>query len=247
MKRFAQSNKWSFVCLFVAIIALIGAMLMQQRAGNTTVETQPVPERVTTALQPDQTVSTSPPTSRETAIATETVADPTPDVAPTTAAPDDEPVVVEASDILHVGVPAVGIDIAVSGETQPRKTERCKGAEECIDPPIFDQAAWYGAVPAVPSTDTVRLFAHTGQSLEGHNSFNNLPAVMAGDEIVVTTETGTFTYRAEDPVLVPYKEVPYSWFIWGDDQVDRVILITCNNQADSATVVEAWLISAEAL
>lgn len=158
---------------------------------------------------------------------------------------DDSESVLEIawSDILHVDIPAVAVDIDVSGETWPRQTINCRETEECIDPPIPNQAAWYGVVPAIPSTGTVRIFAHNTPHGRVEESFNNLPAMVSGDKIVVTTETGVFTYRAEEPQLVPYAEVPESDLVWGNDP-DRLVLVTCNNAETSGTIVEAWLVEA---
>ncbi len=68
-------------------------------------------------------------------------------------------------------------------------------------------------------------------------------AVEAGDEVIVETETGTFTYQAGPVQYVPYAEVINSELIWGNAP-DRLVLVTCNFQEDSGAVVEAWLVSA---
>lgn len=43
---------------------------------------------------------------------------------------------------------------------------------------------------------------------------------LAGDKVVVKTETGVFTYKADDPQLVPYSEVVKSTLIWGMPRTD---------------------------
>ncbi len=167
------------------------------------------------------------------------------DEAPAPEATAEQPLEIAGSDILHVDIPAVAVDIDVSGFTEPRESPNCRGGVVlCIDPPIGNQAAWYSVTPALPSTGTVRIFAHnTPRDWPVEQSFNNLPAMAEGDDIIVTTETGVFTYRAEAPQLVPYVDVPESELVWGNAP-DRLVLVTCNNAADSGTIVEAWLVSA---
>ena len=161
--------------------------------------------------------------------------------------PSAAPVAIAASDIVHVDIAAIGVDIDASGPTEPRKTENCRQSSLCIDPPVGNQAAWYGVTPSVPSSDSVRVFAHnTPRGWPAAQSFNNLPAIVKGDVIVVTTKTGVFTYRAEKPQLIPYAEIPQSWLVWGDEP-NRLVLVTCNNRESSGTVVEAWLESATPL
>ncbi len=168
---------------------------------------------------------------------------PTPEALPTPE-PTPEPIHVAASNILRVSIAAVGLDVKVSGPTEPRETENCKGGTVlCIDPPVPDQAAWYGTVPATESEGTVRLFGHTSDRNPAYAAFNSLVVVKAGDTIVVETETGVFTYRAEAPAFVPYVDVPNSELIWGNDP-DRLVLVTCNNEKSSGTVIEAWLVEA---
>lgn len=193
----------------------------------------PVPEP-TRAPAPVETQKTPEPTNTKSAPAP--VAKETP-----------EPLQIAPSDILSMAIPAVELNALVSGETLPRASKNCKGgAELCIDPPVPDQAAWYGTVPALQSEGTVRLFGHTSWEYAEYATFNALIAMEDGDEIVVKTETGIFTYKASAPQLVPYGEVVNSQLIWGNEP-DRLVLVTCNNKEASGTVVEAWLVSAEPL
>ena len=202
-----------------AVLALCGAYLL-----NTNVEREPTPQRVTSQ-------ETSVPKPQETAV-------------PTAAAPE-EPVVIAKSAILSVSIPAVAIDVGVSGATEPRATKNCHASTVCIDPPVPNQAAWYGEVPSMPSVNPVLLFAHTSWSTPEFATFNDLPAVVAGDQIVITTETGVFTYAAEAPVLVPYAEVAQSQLIYGNE-TEKLVLVTCNSAADSGTVVVGRLVQAVA-
>lgn len=162
----------------------------------------------------------------------------------TSSAPVEEaPVSIEASDILHLNVSAISLDVKVSGETFPRQTENCNGGDYCIDPPVPDQAAWYGKTPSVPSVNPVLLFGHTSWRNPEYATFNNLPAMKAGDEIIVTTKTGVFTYTAQAPTLVPYDVAPQSEVIFGDE-TEKLVLVTCNNEKGAATVVVAHLTTA---
>ncbi len=172
----------------------------------------------------------------------------TPSVPPATATPTPIPTPTElplppvgASDIVNVSIASIGLDVAVSGETFPRKTQNCKGDEYCIDPPVADQAAWYGDPPSWPSVNPVLLFGHTSWNDPAYATFNNLPAVVQYDEVRVTTRTGVFVYEAQAPVLVPYNEAPQSETIFGWE-TEKLVLVTCNNAESAATVVVAHLV-----
>lgn len=164
---------------------------------------------------------------------------------PETSAPVAEEVVlvIPSSAILSLSIPSIALDVNVSGETSPRKTANCKESEYCIDPPVSNEAAWYGSPPSLPSVNPVLLFGHTSWSSDAYATFNNLPAVVAGDQIFVTTTTGVFIYQAEAPTLVPYVDASKSEVIFGDVP-EKLVLATCNNAERSATVVVAYLVDA---
>ncbi len=157
----------------------------------------------------------------------------------------EAPLVIEATDILNVSIPAVAIDAKVSGETWPRESPRCHGGVTCIDPPLLKEAAWYGAfgLPSVPSEDTVLIFGHSNWNNTDQQVFNNLPAVIAGDAVIVTTQNAVFTYRANTPALVAYEEMPNSTLVY-DSVPNRVVMVSCNSKESAASVVTADLISA---
>lgn len=152
----------------------------------------------------------------------------------------EKPLVIKESDILRVEIPSVMIDAKVSGATMPRPSPNCHGGPECIDPPVLDQAAWFGAYsrPAIPSTNSVLLFGHS--SSRSPLIFNNLPAVVADDAIIVTTQTGVFTYRANAPELVPYETSNESKLVF-EPAPNKLVLVTCNDAAAAGTVVVAYL------
>ena len=219
----SKIHRWVVALLGSGAIVL-AVLAVAITAGNAPKPT-PTPTRVA--------VSTPPATEEESAGTT--TPSPTPE--------ETAPLAIPASAIEKLTVPAIALDIAVSGETLPRQTENCHGATLCIDPPVPDQAAWYGATPAVPSVGSVRLFGHTSWTKPEYAAFNDVLAMRDGDEIIVTTQAGVFTYRASAPQLVPYAEVAQSQLIWGDAG-DRLVLITCNSAESSGTIVEAWLVKA---
>lgn len=219
----SKTHRWVVALLGSGAIVL-AAVAFAMTAGNAP-EPTPTPSRVT---------APAPPATEEEGTGT-----PTPSPTPQETAP----LAVPASPIEKLTVPAIALDIAVSGETLPRQTENCHGATLCIDPPVPDQAAWYGATPAVPSVGSVRLFGHTSWTKPEYAAFNDVLAIKDGDEIIVTTQAGVFTYRASAPQLVPYTEVAQSQLIWGNAS-DRLVLITCNSAESSGTIVEAWLVKA---
>lgn len=153
----------------------------------------------------------------------------------------EKPLFIEESNILRIEIPSVMIDVKVSGETWPRESPNCHGGSTCIDPPTLDQAAWYGAFarPSVPSTHPVLIFGHS--SATSPLIFNNLPAIVAKDAIIVTTETGVFTYEAKAPELVPYEESVNSKLVYERNVPNKLVLITCNDKASAGTVVAAYL------
>lgn len=222
VKLLTKQNAAPLVFSAIAALALCGAFVL-----NTGGEHEPTPHRVS----PPPAVATSVPPTIEA----------TPDAGP----PPEPPAPISASSILNVAVPAVGMSVTVSGKTEPRQTENCHASTVCIDPPVPDQAAWYGDVPSTPSVNPVLLFGHTSWSDPRYAAFNNLLSVMAGDTIVLTTETGIFTYTADAPVFVPYDKVAESQLIYGWE-TEKVVLVTCNTAEDSATVVVGRLVKVEA-
>lgn len=222
-RKSSNTDRWVIALLVAGAIVLVVAALVMN--ANPSPEPAPTPTRAV-VLTPQATEEASAGT-------------PTPSPTPEQATP----LAIPASLIEKVTVPAIALDIAVSGETLPRQTENCHGATLCIDPPVPDQAAWYGATPAVPSVGSVRLFGHTSWTKPEYAAFNDVLAMKDGDEIIVTTQAGVFTYRASAPQLVPYTEVAQSQLIWGNAG-DRLVLITCNSAESSGTIVEAWLVKA---
>ena len=157
-------------------------------------------------------------------------------------------IVIEAAPLVNLQIPAVGIDVGFSGETWPRESQYCHGSDVCIDPPIMDKAAWYGAraLPSLPSSDAVLVYGHSNWNNTDQQVFNDLPAVRQGDEITATTENGTFIYEAVEPRLIPYDEIPTSEFVYGQEP-NKIVLVTCNSKEDAGTIVVAYLVHANAV
>lgn len=209
----------------VAIMALIGSLWLRSMLPEAA-----TPERAEAeALTPSSSMAATS-TAPQSNVATET----------------EEPISIKESSILSVSIPAVKIDAKASGETWPRRSERCHASSTCIDPPIFREVAWYGAYarPSLPSEDSVLLFGHSNWINRDNQAFNNLPAVEAGDKVIVTTKTGRFVYKAKKPVLVDYDKIASSELVFGHVP-NLVVLVTCNSAEDAATVVVADLVSAE--
>lgn len=201
----------------VAVVALLGSYLLRQMLPEEVEPTRVAPAP-SLAAQPSSLAS-----SEQASIEVE----------------------IEASDIVRLKIPAIDVDVKSSGEAWPRRSERCRATTECIDPPHLDEVVWYGAYarPSVPSSDSVLVFGHSNRYDSTWQAFNDLPALLAGDVIIVTTRTGEFVYEATDPVSVPYDQVPTSELIF-QHAVDRLVLVTCSINADAATVVVATLVSA---
>lgn len=161
---------------------------------------------------------------------------------------ENDPLVIEPTAIVNIRIPSVNIDAGMSGETWPRESPRCHGAPTCIDPPELKMAAWYGAyaLPSYPSEDSVLIFGHSNWKNPDQQVFNNLPAVKAGDAVIVTTENAEFMYRANDPVLENYETIHLSELVYGHVP-NRIVLVTCNDKEQAATVVTADLVEAKPL
>ena len=163
---------------------------------------------------------------------------------------------IAASPIVSIKIPAIGVDAAASGPTMPRVSPLCKASTKCMDPPVLSQIAWSGAygVPALPSTDAVLVYGHSNYHTTSTNwqVFNNLPTMVKGDKIVLTTKTGIFTYVATgDPLKIPFDQVGFRQSLYMHTP-GRLVLFTCGiadsgNGYSAASVVIAQLISAQAL
>lgn len=123
-----------------------------------------------------------------------------------------------------------------------------------MDPPVLSEIAWSGAygVPSWPSTDAVLIYGHSNYHTSNQNSqvFNNLPAMGEGDEIVLTTKEGVFTYIAtEDSLKIPFSEVGFRKPLYAHTP-GRLVLFTCGiadsgNGYSAASVVIAQLVDAK--
>lgn len=210
----------------LAVLAIIAAIILAPPP-------EVVPERslpaATATVESVPTTTSSPPASKPpTASATPTV------------------LTIKESDIVRLQIPALKIDAESSGATMPRKSERCHGGSQCLDPPELKKIAWYGAYsrPSLPRHDTVIILGHSNRYNNVWQTFNNLPAAEKGDKVIVTTKTGVFTYKVTKKALVPYEDVPTSELIFGNAP-NRVVLVTCNSRESAGTVVVATLVSAK--
>ncbi len=74
--------------------------------------------------------------------------------------------------------------------------------------------------------------------------FNNLPAVAAGDLVVVTTNKGVFTYVVETTEDVPFADFAGRADIWAVVP-NRVILFTCHSTADEKQYIGVRVVTGE--
>ncbi len=217
-------NNWKFWLLIaITIGSTFGAIALSQVANEAQPERFDVPSETSASAEP-----TTEPTSSASPSATA------------------KPLIIKASDILNVKIPALHIDADASGATMPRQSDRCHASTVCIDPPSLSQVAWYGAYarPSVPSTDSVIIFGHSNWINRQLQAFNNLPKAEKGDKIVVTTKTGVFTYQVTKRTLVDYDKIANSQLVYGHVP-NRLVLVTCNAHEQAGTVVVADLVSAK--
>lgn len=167
-------------------------------------------------------------------------ATPTPTPSPT---PTEATVALAAP--TRVEVPSVGLDVKVLPVTP-------EGGE--IDPPTLAEAYWIEAygTPGTDADNTVYLAGHSYDS--GDAAFNPLfdraaqvALVEAGDEIVVTTETGRLTYAVDGTERYPKDQLADVEEVW-KIVPDRLVMITCFQRNDGGAsqdnlVVYAHLVS----
>jgi hypothetical protein len=163
--------------------------------------------------------------------------------------------VITSTQITEVKIPAIGVDVGVSGGILPGPSPLCKGsARVCYDPPDLTRVAWGArcALPSLPSTDTVCLFGHSNRQDPGKQVFNDLPDLRPGDDILVRTDAALFTYRvANNPVRVSFDGVKRAGWVWAQVP-NRLVAMTCEiapgrDAYSGASIVEAFLVSVQAL
>lgn len=153
---------------------------------------------------------------------------------------------VKASDITSIVIPAIGVNAKASGPIMPEATERCKGTDKCMDPPLLDQIAWSDAyaTPSSPSSDAVLVYGHSNAYSQTDQVFNNLSALVKQDKVVLITKNGRFTYVVDRaPQLIPFEDIPWERSLYRHTP-DRLVLFTCNLSGggyDTSAVVTATL------
>ena len=216
------------MALVIVLVMITGRNLLS--APPPTVEYQ----------QPERALPLPSPTGKVTEVPVQPKKDPKP-----------EPVI-KPSDIVSISIPAIGVNAKASGSIVPEVTDRCKGSEKCMDPPILDQIAWsqgFG-VPASPSTNAVLVYGHSNASSQTDQVFNDLGALVKNDKIVLITMTGRFTYILDrNPMFIPFEDIPWKQSLY-ENTPGRLVAFTCNLSGggyDTSAVVIAKLQSSEPL
>lgn len=141
-----------------------------------------------------------------------------------------------------------GLSIPSLGLTTPVQEMK---ASECpvLNPPTVDEAYWVGcrAKPGTDSDGTVFIIGHAVAG--GQGVFKNLQNLAVDSDVVVTTPTGTLTYRVERTVVyAKFGEIQDSPEVM-EKVPGRLVLVTCLLGPDGAAtdenfVAQAKLISA---
>lgn len=143
---------------------------------------------------------------------------------------------------VEVRLDAVGLDADVL------PTASVAGA---FDPPTFGEAYWIEAfgAPGTASDNTVYVLGHSWD--EGDAVFNPLfdrtsqtSQVAAGDEVVVTTDTGDVRYEVERTERIPKTEIAKSSNEIWTRVPGRLLLITCFQNSDGGTTADNFVVFA---
>jgi sortase (surface protein transpeptidase) len=123
-------------------------------------------------------------------------------------------------------------------------------ASECpvLNPPTFDEAYWVGcgAMSGTDSDGTVFFIGHAVAG--GGGVFKNLQELKVGDDVAVTTLTGTLTDRVDCTVIyVKCGEIQDSPEVM-DKVPGRLVLVTCllgpnGTRTNKNFVVQAMLVA----
>lgn len=163
-------------------------------------------------------------------------------------------IAINAAPITSIAIPAIGVRARASGSILPRRSPLCKASEKCMDPPILNEVAWSGVygVPSSPSKDAVLIYGHSNYRDKHQQVFNDLPAMVKGDKIIVTTEKGVFTFGAiKNPLTIPFSEVGFKRSLYTHTP-GRLVLFTCGiadtgNGYTAASVIVAELTNVRTL
>lgn len=141
---------------------------------------------------------------------------------------------------LHVQVPSVGVDTAVLPITPQGGV---------LDPPSLTAAYVIERYGAPGSDNTVYLAGHSWDS--GEAVFNPLfdraaqsARVREGDEVVVTTAAGRYTYVVERAERYPRASLPDRDEVW-DAVPGRLVLITCFQRDDGRNASDNLVVYAQ--
>lgn len=125
---------------------------------------------------------------------------------------------------IHLSVPRIGIDAAISEYTN-EMVVKTKGA---VEPPTLDTVSWWsgGGTPGTDATNTMYLYGHTWI----HPAvFNRIKELVPGDEIFVTTSNGVLRYVVNDQnyqFQVPKPQLPTDPRVT-ESAAGRLLLIGC--------------------
>lgn len=153
---------------------------------------------------------------------------PAPTPRPTSSATADDPVPPAAP--VAISISAVGIDSGVEEYTDAQVS----AAGGWVDPVHRDVVAWWsgGGAPGNPAENTVYLYGHVSARPA---VFNGLAGAAVGDEVVLTTATGTLTYEVTAVLPpVPKSELPDVPEVAAVSP-GRLVLIGCHREPDQGT------------
>lgn len=136
-----------------------------------------------------------------------------------------------------LSIPALGLTAVVQE----------MAASECpvLNPPTVDEAYWVGcrSKPGTDSDGTVFIIGHAVTG--GQGVFARLQELAVGDDVLVTTPSGTLTYRVERTVnYAKFGEVQDSPEVM-DKVPGRLVLVTCLLGPDGSSTDKNFLAQAQ--
>jgi sortase (surface protein transpeptidase) len=136
-----------------------------------------------------------------------------------------------------LSIPALGLNAVV----------QVMAASECpvLNPPTVDQAYWVGcrSAPGTDSDGTVFIIGHAVAGRQG--VFARLQQLTVDNDVLVTTPSGTLTYRVERTVnYAKFGEVQDSPEVM-EKVPGRLVLVTCLLAPDGAATDKNFLAQAQ--
>lgn len=126
---------------------------------------------------------------------------------------------------VHIAIPVLDLEAEVRTQPEPENNE--------YTPPKADAAYWLASYGAIGASEqrTAYIIGHstrTGRAVftDLVDPINATSRLVAGDEIIVTTELGTVVYVVEQSATYARDQLAHTRELW-EPKPGRLVLITC--------------------